>query len=57
VLVGSESVKFEFVLGAAMVSVPLPDTFPSREIFDMCYSCESGGNGTPPSATHFKYSA
>jgi hypothetical protein len=34
VLVGSESVKFEFVLGAAMVSVPEPLAFPSREIFD-----------------------
>jgi hypothetical protein len=34
VSLGSESVKFEFVLGALMVSVPEPLTFPSREIFD-----------------------
>jgi hypothetical protein len=35
---GSESVKSEFVFGAAMVSVPVPEALPDKAIFDILFS-------------------
>jgi hypothetical protein len=49
-------VRFVEVAGLSIVKVALPVLAPVMEILDMCYSCESGGNGSLPSATHFKYS-
>jgi hypothetical protein len=56
VLSGKVSVRFVEVAGLSIVKVAVPVLAPVMEICDMCYSCESGGNGSLPSATHFKYS-
>jgi hypothetical protein len=40
------------LFGLVIVNVPVPRALPSREIFDINYSCESGGNGSLPSASH-----
>jgi hypothetical protein len=45
-------VRFVEVAGLSIVKVAVPVLAPEIAILLMCYSCESAGSGTPPSATH-----
>jgi len=56
VLSGKISVRFVEVAGLSSVKVAVPVLAPAIEIFDMCYSCESGGNGSLPASHQRKNS-
>jgi hypothetical protein len=47
-------VRFVELAGLSIVKVAVPVLAPVMEICDMCYSCESGGSGVLPSASHSK---